>query len=90
MSKSRFILAAAAICAIPVALPATSRAQSGESYGGQGLGSALANSPMMHQGLTKRASPTSPRADKESTIKIVKDMKLARLPRFEGQKNFVS
>ena len=49
MSKSRFIFAAAAICAIAVALPAMSRAQSGESIGGQGLGSALANSPMMHQ-----------------------------------------
>jgi len=62
MSKSRFVFAAAAICAIAVALPATSRAQSGESYSGQGLGSALANSPMMHQGLTKRASTTLPRA----------------------------
>ena len=31
MSQTRFIFAAAAICAIALALPATSRAQSGES-----------------------------------------------------------
>jgi len=74
MSKSRFIFAAAAICAIAVALPATSRAQ---SYGGQGLGSALANSPMMHQGLTRAGvDDITARADKESAFKIVKDVKL--------------
>jgi hypothetical protein len=74
MSKSRFIFAAAAICAIAVALPATSRAQ---SYGGQGLGSALANSPMMHQGITKAGiDDITARADKESAFKIVKDVKL--------------
>jgi HEAT repeats len=74
MWKSRFIFAAAAICAIALALPATSRAQ---SYGGQGLGSALANSPMMHQGLTKAGiDDITARADKESTFKIVKDVKL--------------
>jgi len=77
MSKSQFIFAAAAICAIAVALPATSRAQSGESYGGQGLGSALANSPMMHQGIVKSGiDDITARADKESTFKIVKDVKL--------------
>ena len=74
MSKSRFIFAAAAICAIGVALPATSRAQ---SYGGQGLGSALSNSPMMHQGMTKAGiDDITSRADKESAFKIVKDVKL--------------
>ena len=74
MSKSRFIFAAAAICAIAGALPATSRAQ---SYGGQGLGSALANSPMMHQGITKAGiDDITARADKESAFKIVKDVKL--------------
>src|SRR5215470_15508544 len=74
MSKSRFIFAAAAICAIAVALPATSRSQ---SYGGQGLGSALANSPMMHQGLVKSGiDDITARANKESTFKIVKDVKL--------------
>ena len=74
MSKGRFIFAAAALCAIAVALPATSRAQ---SYGGQGLGSALANSPMMHQGITKAGiDDITARADKESAFKIVKDVKL--------------
>ena len=74
MSRSRFIFAAAAICASTVALPAVSRAQ---SYGGQGLGSALANSPMMHQGITKAGiDDITSRADKESAFKIVKDVKL--------------
>src|SRR6516162_1505266 len=74
MSKGRFIFAAAAVCAIAVALPATSRAQ---SYGGQGLGNALANSPMMHQGMTRAGiDDITARADKESTFKIVKDVKL--------------
>jgi hypothetical protein len=74
MWKGRFIFAAAAICAIAVALPATSRAQ---SYGGQGLGSALANSPMMHQGITRAGiDDITARADKESAFKIVKDVKL--------------
>jgi len=77
MSKCGFIFAAAAIGAMAVALPATVRAQSGESYGGQGLGSAIANSPMMHQGLTKAGiDDITARADKESVFKIVKDVKL--------------
>jgi hypothetical protein len=77
MSKSRFIFAAAAICAIAVALPAKARAQSGESYGGERLGSALAISPMMHQGITKAGiDDITARADKESAFKTVKDVKL--------------
>jgi hypothetical protein len=54
---------------------ATSRAQSGESYGGQGLGSALANSPMMHQGVVRSGiDDITARADKESAFKIVPKM----------------
>ena len=74
MSKSRIVFAAAALCALAAALPARSHAQ---SYGGQGLGSALANSPMMHQGMTKAGiDDITARADKESVFKIVKDVKL--------------
>src|SRR5262249_56851347 len=51
--------------------------QSGWRYGGQGLGSALANSPMMHQGMSKAGiDDITARADKESVFKIVKDVKL--------------
>ena len=74
MLKSRVIFGAAAVCAVALALPTATRAQ---SYGGQGLGSALANSPMMHQGMTKAGiDDVTARANKESTFKIVKDVKL--------------
>ncbi|MGO9602636.1 MAG: HEAT repeat domain-containing protein [Candidatus Binataceae bacterium] len=78
MSKSRSIFGAAAVCVIFLALPVAARAQtSGDSYGGQGLGSAIANSPMMHQGLTKAGvDDVAGRADKESAFKIIKDVKL--------------
>ncbi len=73
MLKSRFVFGAAAVCAIALALPSAARAQ---SYGGQGLGSALANSPMMHQGMTKAGiDDVTARADKESVFKIIKDVK---------------
>ncbi len=74
MSKSRFVFGAMAICAVALALPSAARSQ---SYGGQGLGSALANSPMMHQGMTKAGiDDITARANKESTFKIIKDVKL--------------
>jgi HEAT repeat protein len=74
MLKCRFVFGAAAVCAIALAVPSTTHAQ---SYGGQGLGSALANSPMMHQGMTKAGiDDITARANKESTFKIVKDVKL--------------
>ena len=74
MLKSRVLFGAAAVCAVALALPTATRAQ---SYGGQGLGSALSNSPMMHQGMTKAGiDDITARANKESAFKIIKDVKL--------------
>src|SRR5437879_4907091 len=74
MSKCRAIFGAMAVCALALGTPAISRAQ---SYGGQGLGSALSNSPMMHQGMTKAGiDDVASRANKESSFKIIKDVKL--------------
>jgi len=71
MLRCRVVLAA--VCLVALALPSISRAQ---SYGGQGLGSALANSPMMHQGMTKAGiDDVAARAEQESAFKIVKDVK---------------
>ena len=74
MSKCRVGLAAVAVCVVALASPSISRAQ---SYGGQGMGSALANSPMMHQGMTKAGiDDIASRANQESSFKIIKDVKL--------------
>ena len=74
MSKSRIIFGAVALCGVALASPSVTRAQ---SYGGQGLGSALSNSPMMHQGMTKAGiDDVAARAEKESSFKIIKDVKL--------------
>jgi HEAT repeat protein len=74
MLRIRMLLTAAAFGAVTLALPSASHAQ---SYGGQGLGSALANSPMMHQGMVKAGiDDIRARANKESTFKILKDVKL--------------
>lgn len=74
MSKSRFVIAAAILFAA-LALPHVASAQ--DSYGGEGLGSATTNSPMMHQGVTKAGvDDIATRAQKESAFKIIKDVKL--------------
>jgi HEAT repeat protein len=73
MPKCRFLLATAAACALFV-LPSLASAQ---QYGGEGLGSALSSSAMMHQGVTKAGiDDITARAQKESAFKIVKDVKL--------------
>ncbi|MHB8380840.1 MAG: HEAT repeat domain-containing protein [Candidatus Binataceae bacterium] len=74
MLKSRFVIAAAILCAA-FAFPHPARAQ--DSYGGEGLGSATTNSPMMHQGVTRAGvDDVATRAQKESAFKIIKDVKL--------------
>lgn len=74
MSKSRFVAAAAILCAA-LALPYAAHAQA--EYGGEGLGSAISSNPMMHQGVTKAGvDDVASRAMKESAFKIIKDVKL--------------
>jgi HEAT repeat protein len=74
MSKSRFV-AMAAILFAALALPHIASAQ--DQYGGEGLGSATSSNPMMHQGVTKAGvDDIANRAQKESTFKIIKDVKL--------------
>jgi HEAT repeat protein len=73
MSKCRATTAALAASLLALAMPSLVHAQ---SYGGQGLGSAIANSPMMHQGMIKSGvDDITSRANKESTFKIIKDVK---------------
>src|SRR5262249_26997112 len=68
----RTSLVAVLLCA-GLFIPYTARAQ----YGGQGLGSALNNNAMMHQGMMKAGvDDIRARANKESTFKIIKDVKL--------------
>jgi HEAT repeat protein len=73
MSKCRFLFVTAAACAL-FALPSLASAQ---QYGGEGLGSALSSSAMMHQGITKAGvDDITARAQHEDAFKIVKDVKL--------------
>jgi hypothetical protein len=75
MFSTRRIIAAAAIALL--ASPSFALAQSMGSYGGEGLGSATSNSPMMHQGVTHPGiDDLYSRAQQESVFKIIKDVQL--------------
>ncbi len=74
MSKGRIVFWVVAICAF-LLVPFAARAQ--DEVGGEGLGSAITNSPMMHQGMMKAGvDDVATRAQKESAFKIIKDVKL--------------
>jgi HEAT repeat protein len=75
MLRIRRIIAVAAIALL--ASPTVALAQGMESYGGEGLGNATSNSPMMHQGITHPGvDDIYSRAQQESAFKIIKDVKL--------------
>ncbi len=75
MFSTRRIIAAAAIALL--VSPAAALAQSSDSYGGEGLGTATSNSPMMHQGMTHPGiDDIYSRVQQESAFKIIKDVKL--------------
>ncbi len=70
---ARRILLGAAVTFALVATPYAARAQ---SIGGTGLGSALANDPMSHQGVVESGvSDIRAHAEKETTPVIIKDVK---------------
>src|SRR5579862_7955127 len=72
MLKARFVLGAAIFIGA-AALPAVVLAQ----YGGSGMGSALSNDPMSHQGrVGAGVDDVTKRAASESPFKIIKDVKL--------------
>ena len=72
MFKARFALAAA-IFISAAALPGVVLAQ----YGGNGMGSALSNDPMSHQGrVGAGVDDVTKRAASESPFKIIKDVKV--------------
>jgi HEAT repeat protein len=75
MFCTRRIIAVAAIALL--VSPAAALAQSMGSYGGEGLGTATSNSPMMHQGkVLPGVDDLYSRAQQESAFKIIKDVKL--------------
>ena len=75
MFRLRLALAGAIVVGA-AALPATVLAQQ-MSYGGSGLGSALANDPYSHQSnMQAGISDMSKRVESESSFKIIKDVKL--------------
>ncbi|HEY6420645.1 MAG TPA: HEAT repeat domain-containing protein [Candidatus Binataceae bacterium] len=77
MIRSRMIVAGVVwggLFLVTLLAPIAARAQ---SYGGEGLGSATSNSPMMHQGVTHAGvDDLVGRAQKETPFKIIKDVKL--------------
>jgi HEAT repeat protein len=72
MIKTRNLFGALAL-GVAVSAPGLAHAQ----YGGQGLGSALSNNAMVHQGQVRPGIDDMPgRAAKETPFKIIKDVKL--------------
>jgi|HubBroStandDraft_1064217.scaffolds.fasta_scaffold79765_2 HEAT repeat protein len=77
MTRSRIIIAGAVLGGLFLTSALAPSATRAQSYGGEGLGSATSNSPMMHQGITHAGvDDLVGRAQKESPFKIIKDVKL--------------
>lgn len=73
MIMRRFLFGVAALAATALVAPRAALAQ----FGGQGLGSALSNNPMSHQGNVKPGvDDIASHAAQETPFKIIKDVKL--------------